>query len=258
MSDKHLPVENFLSNSPSLSAATNTNQHSDLQLVLKELDDVKVLLAEQRKYFESHIAHLESTLANLVELQKSSKRICQSCKDAHNLVSSARLGSSHLECVKWFLDMNEDPNKLDINMHSALSWASRGGFTDIVDALLSGKADPNLADEKGRTALYWAAARAEPLLVMKLLDAGASLKLLDAEGSSPFHVAAAGHISSLGIMVDYERNAFLMRLGYSEEDCKDIGVFLRRPPQYQISSNNASSIIERNPILPEHARYHLS
>ncbi|CAG8931637.1 unnamed protein product [Penicillium salamii] len=64
-------------------------------------------------------------------------------------------------CIR-LLSEGADPNILDSNRRTPLSWAAQNGHADVVSALLSAKeTDPNSPDKDLRTPLFWAAGKAE-------------------------------------------------------------------------------------------------
>lgn len=60
---------------------------------------------------------------------------------------------------------------------TALHYASKSGYYDIVSALLENKANPNIQSNSGMTALHEAARAGHVVVIRKLIDAGANLQL---------------------------------------------------------------------------------
>jgi len=67
--------------------------------------------------------------------------------------------------------------------------ASRYGFADLTESLLSHGADINLPDEEGRTPLYWASLSGHVDIARLLLSHGADVNARTKSGATPLHAA---------------------------------------------------------------------
>jgi len=90
--------------------------------------------------------------------------------------------------IKRLLDSGHDPNKRDNSGYTALHYAARGGYANILMILLSRGADPNLQTPSGKTvALHRAAYMGHLECVKTLLSYGCRPDLADSDGKSALH-----------------------------------------------------------------------
>ena len=97
--------------------------------------------------------------------------------------------------VEQLLKNGHDPNKKDNSGYTALHYAARGGYSDILMKLLSHGAEPNSQTPSGRaTPLHRAAYMGHYDSVKILLKNGAHPELVDSDGMSALHKCAEkGH-----------------------------------------------------------------
>lgn len=92
--------------------------------------------------------------------------------------------------------------------HTALQIASKGGFCDVVEALLGAGASINLADVIGATPLYIAASEGFEDIVDALVAAGANIEAADKNGITPLYAAVLqGRTNVVGKLLSFHANA---------------------------------------------------
>ncbi|NEP54411.1 MAG: ankyrin repeat domain-containing protein [Moorea sp. SIO3C2] len=82
------------------------------------------------------------------------------------------------EQVRQLLQQGTDPNQV-YGTNTALIYASRDGFSEIVQILIEAGADVNWIDGEGVTPLILAAFKNHPAIVQMLLDQGADTSIRD-------------------------------------------------------------------------------
>lgn len=85
------------------------------------------------------------------------------------------------ELVKLLLAAKAEPNRIDEEGRTPLSYAAEAGKKEVVELLLAAKADPTLADKSERTPLLHAALHHKKEAAMALLAAGADPLLVSKE-----------------------------------------------------------------------------
>ena len=107
--------------------------------------------------------------------------------------------------MKRLLNKNYEVDILDSSGYSALHYASRAGYLEIVQYLHGEKkANLNLVTKSGRsTPLHRAAQQGHTRIVTYLLDNGADVQITDADGCTALHRSAErGHLSTCQILID--------------------------------------------------------
>jgi len=77
----------------------------------------------------------------------------------------------------WMSRFHKLADKQDENGQTALHWAARGGYKEVVHLLLDRGADVSVKNNDGLTALEWAALREDKAMVQLLLNRGADVNL---------------------------------------------------------------------------------
>jgi uncharacterized protein len=104
-------------------------------------------------------------------------------------IQAARFGE--YDRLITLLAEGADVNSRDLSGTTALMFAAKQGFAEIVDLLIQNHADVNLARGKfGTTALMLAAASGHYSIVQKLLAQGADPRILNSDGSTALMAAA--------------------------------------------------------------------
>jgi ankyrin repeat protein len=98
-------------------------------------------------------------------------------------------GSSLLDSDALSPGVGVNLNEVGLDNRTALHWAARGGYADIVDVLTKAGADVDKPDSSGKTALHWAAKGVHKAAVKQLLAAGADVHKQDGRGWSPLRYA---------------------------------------------------------------------
>ncbi len=107
------------------------------------------------------------------------------------LVRAAYAG--HVERVKALLNEGANPNSADCIDQTALFFAAKHGFTEVVKALLAGGAEVDKpAGHKKRTALFMAAINGHYETAKALIGAGGDINKLDDDGITPLHYVVSG------------------------------------------------------------------
>ena len=111
---------------------------------------------------------------------------------------AAKIGN--LELIKYLVAEGIDIDVSDSEFGStALIMASRYGYTDIVEFLVSVGADLNATMEYSWTALMWASSEGYTEIVEHLVNAGAELNVVNNEGDTALMWASnEGHIEIVG------------------------------------------------------------
>jgi ankyrin repeat protein len=87
-------------------------------------------------------------------------------------------------CVSCLLKAGADPNSVDDDGRSALSWSTQPAQKSILDLLLNAGADPNIADNKRKLPLHYAAHFSNDNIVLALLGRTANPNSVDENGTS--------------------------------------------------------------------------
>ena len=118
------------------------------------------------------------------------------------LVRAAYAG--HVETVKMLLNDGVNPDSADRINQTALYFAARHGFTEVVKALLAAGAEVDKpAGHKKRTALFMAAINGHYETAKVLIAAGGDINKLDNEGITPLHyVVSGGRDSGLPVFAE--------------------------------------------------------
>lgn len=96
-------------------------------------------------------------------------------------------------CVKKHSESLETYSLQGVPGARALTWASLGGHTDVVELLLNSNAPVDYPDDDGCTALTWASLGGHKDVVERLLTANANINHADEDvGYSPLMCAAIG------------------------------------------------------------------
>ena len=107
------------------------------------------------------------------------------------LVRAAYAG--HVETVKTLLNEGVNPNSADGIDQTALFFAAKHGFTEVVKALLAGGAEVDKkASRKKRTALFMAAINGHYETAKVLIAAGGDINKLDDDSITPLHYVVGG------------------------------------------------------------------
>ena len=107
------------------------------------------------------------------------------------LVRAAYAGN--VERVKTLLNEGVNPNSADRIDQTALFFAAKHGFTEVVKALLVGGAEVDKpAGHKKRTALFMAAINGHYETAKALIAAGGDINKLDDDGITPLHYVVSG------------------------------------------------------------------
>ncbi|CAG8215490.1 unnamed protein product [Penicillium salamii] len=161
-------------------------------------------------------------------------------------------------CIR-LLSEGADPNIIDSDRRTPLSWAAQIGHADVVSALLSAKeTDPNTPDKDLRTPLLWAAGKAvhhidrgtfsrispgtdqfirgDHLAVVKALLSveGIQVDRPDNRGRTPLTVAAGSGAESAVEEI--------LRTGKADPNSRDV---FRQTPLMQAVSSGSMSIFNR-------------
>lgn len=111
--------------------------------------------------------------------------------------------------IGWVKLLLEQPGILgniqqEFNGYTALIYAAKYGFLDVVEALLQAEVDPTIRDAEGETALFVAAKQGHPKIVERLLQHQQGVKTLnvpDNNGLTPAQIAEKnGHINALSVL----------------------------------------------------------
>ena len=109
-----------------------------------------------------------------------------------------------MEKVKKLLNQGHDPNKRDNSGYTALHYAARGGYTEVLITLLNHGADSNSQTPSGNTtALHRAAYMGHLDSIKILLMHGARAELIDSDRKSALHKCAEkGHYTCAQLILD--------------------------------------------------------
>jgi ankyrin repeat protein len=102
--------------------------------------------------------------------------------------------SGRVDIVNLLLKAGADPNVRSAEIENAapLHFAAEVGHTNIVEALLAGKAELNIRADCGCTPLHKAAQQGKFEVAKLLLHSGAEVDLQDEHGVTPLHFASQG------------------------------------------------------------------
>ena len=117
------------------------------------------------------------------------------------MIWAARRGYSNI--VKCLMEYEADPNVIGANGCSSLIMAVKGGHTNCTFVLLSNsKVHVNQADRDGKAALSYAAKLGSIEIISKLLERGAYLNLPDNNGDTPLIKAVKhGHLEAVKVLL---------------------------------------------------------
>ncbi len=117
--------------------------------------------------------HREYRIQVIEVLKKRFKTKQEAQEELFKLSKNGKLNPFTLEVLQKAgadLDMQDEYKYCD---YTALIWAAKEGYKEIVDLLIKAKADLNMQDEYGNTALMWAAQCGYKEIVSMLIKAGA-------------------------------------------------------------------------------------
>ncbi|XP_064456004.1 ankyrin repeat domain-containing protein 39-like [Ornithodoros turicata] len=106
------------------------------------------------------------------------------------------------EKLHKLLQKGNDPNSQDSYGYTALHYACRQGYSQLVELLLTKGADVNKQTKGGATALHRAAYKGHLKCVQLLLDKNADSMLTDSDGKTALHKAAEnGHENVCSVLL---------------------------------------------------------
>lgn len=136
----------------------------------------------------------------------------ESGKGLSALLFAARMG--YAEIVSLLLDKGSRVDIADKDGNSALSHAASHGHESVVRVLLENSAAVALKNSEGWTALHHASSNGHTEVVARLIDHGAIIDATDSDGlSSLFRAAMCGHSSTVRLLLQNGADPNLKTLG---------------------------------------------
>lgn len=110
----------------------------------------------------------------------------------------------NLKSLRLLLDGGMNADQLDKHGNTALVWAVRNGFGDVVEALVHAGANLNHLNNVGESPLSLAVAANDEDIAAFLLEHGANPNICDLDGVCPLHAASeAGSLSLVSLLLYY-------------------------------------------------------
>jgi ankyrin repeat protein len=119
------------------------------------------------------------------------------------LCNAAKEGD--VETIQAAIERNMDVNLTNKNGDTALHWAARNNFIDIVILLVKNQAEVNIKNNKGFTSLHWSVAGGHLEIVEILLNNGADPNIKNIYDTTPLALAAKnGHDSIIQLLIQFK------------------------------------------------------
>jgi len=99
--------------------------------------------------------------------------------------------------AKMLIDAGVDVNVQNEKGRTALIFATKWNYIEIVQMLIDAKADLNIQDEIGNTALHYAVEYYRPEIALMLIDAGANRDIQNNHGETPYEFAGTKELQAI-------------------------------------------------------------
>ncbi|NXF81727.1 ASZ1 protein, partial [Sclerurus mexicanus] len=142
-----------------------------------------------------------------------------------------------LKTVELLLSRNADPNLTCRKQMTALMYAARKGYAQVVVLLVAHGSHINAQDENGYSALIWAAQHGHRSVILKLLELGADKNLQTKDEKTAAELAKIHKHSEIFSLLSLAANHLQRRYHKTNEQeamCK----FLTAVPDHRVGLNN--------------------
>ncbi|MFT4314783.1 MAG: ankyrin repeat domain-containing protein [Wolbachia pipientis] len=168
------------------------------------LDHLIKMLGTELSFELLRIATMNSHKDLVIALLENGAKVDEKGKNDECTALHFAVKNGYIDVVEALLDKKASVNSLSI-FGTPLNLAAEQGHKEIVEALLNKGADVNLQDNDRKTPLHLAIRKGNENIVKVLLDKGANVNLQDNDRKTPLHLAAEqGHKEIVEILLEKE------------------------------------------------------